>query len=540
MKTSRNLITLASTILLLAATATTQAQLTVLHHFGSSIGDGFHPFGSLTMDGSTLYGMTSRGGDDYAGTIFKINTDGTGYTILHSFGTAPGDGALPYGSLTRNGSTLYGMTSAGGTGGNGVIFQMNTNGTGYTVLYDFDGGGNGASPMGALTLYASTLYGLASQEPYCNGCGTMFQISTNGTGFTVLHWFGGSSDGNTPEGSLVWCGAGVGLMGLAAFGSDYNNGAVFNTWIDGSQYASVHIGEYSLEEGVNGFSIFGAAPLGSPTWDVQTLRLYFTTGEGGAGGYGTILSFDGNDWEVLHSFAGGPNDGSSPSGSLTLSNSVLYGTTAYGGSSDSGVVFRVNTDGSGYTNLHSFAGGPSDGAWPQGDVTLSGSTLYGMTQQGGSNNNGVIFAFTMARPMTVTKLQAKVNFNPSKSDVDTCNLTATLESRPGFSVSNQSVMVDIGDAQAFFTLNAQGRSATKTNACKFSYAKKTQLWTVTASLKNGSWAVPWADYGCTNATTPKTGLIVTLPVTVTVGDWTFTTEKSLLYKATANNSGTAK
>ena len=78
------------------------------------------------------------------GEIFALNTDGTGYQVLHQFGGKPGDGAHPYGSLTLVGSKLYGMTSTGGSGGisgggggYGVIFSVDTNGGDYQVLHNF-------------------------------------------------------------------------------------------------------------------------------------------------------------------------------------------------------------------------------------------------------------------------------------------------------------------------------------------------------------------------------------------------------------------
>jgi len=66
--------------------------------------------------------------------------------------------------------------------------------------------------------------------------------------------------------------------------------------------------------------------------------------------------------------------------------------TPGGGDSDYGVIFSIGTDGSAFTLLHEFAGGPDDGLLPRGSLTLSGSTLYGMTWRGGDSNNGVIFS----------------------------------------------------------------------------------------------------------------------------------------------------
>ena len=62
----------------------------------------------MTLIGSTLYGMTLVGGADSHGNIFSINTDGSGYQNLFCFNGA--NGAYPYGDLTLDGSTLYGMT----------------------------------------------------------------------------------------------------------------------------------------------------------------------------------------------------------------------------------------------------------------------------------------------------------------------------------------------------------------------------------------------------------------------------------------------
>jgi hypothetical protein len=173
-------------------------------------------------------------------------------------------------------------------------------------------------------------------------------------------------------------------------------------------------------------------------------------------------------------------------------------------------------------------------------VLSTNATLFA---SGLSGPEGLAFSPSPAPPpgpLTVEKLQAKVNFNPAKPNKDTCNLTASPALESGFSVANQKVTVDIGDAQATFTLNAKGSSKSSTNSCKFTYAKKTGVWTLTASMKKGEWATAWATYGVTNATTAKAGMTVKMPVTVTIGTKTFATEESLLYKATAGKSGALK
>src|SRR5206468_8522192 len=99
------------------------------------------------------------------------------------------------------------------------------------------------------------------------------------------------------------------------------------------------------------------------------------------------LHTDGTGFTNLHTFTGG-SDGAIPFAGLitNLSGNTLYGTTRYGGPSGYGNVFAVNTDGTGFTTLYSFtATSPSintDAAVPSG-LVLSGSTLYGTAWSGG-------------------------------------------------------------------------------------------------------------------------------------------------------------
>ena len=83
-----------------------------------------NPYGSLTLSGSTLYGMTAGGGSNNFGTAFQMNTNGTDFTLLHTFTGGGSDGSFPYGSLTLDGSTLYGMTGFGGVNNLGTVFSI--------------------------------------------------------------------------------------------------------------------------------------------------------------------------------------------------------------------------------------------------------------------------------------------------------------------------------------------------------------------------------------------------------------------------------
>ena len=153
--------------------------------------DGANPYAGLILSGNTLYGTALYGGSSGDGTVFAINTDGTGFTNLHSF-TATlrfglrtnSDGAYPSAGLILSGNTLYGTTSDGGSSGNGTVFAVNTDGTGFTILHSF------ADYPQRRSLSVCRI-DFIRQHPVWDdagwrqfGQGHVFAVNTNGTGFT--------------------------------------------------------------------------------------------------------------------------------------------------------------------------------------------------------------------------------------------------------------------------------------------------------------------------------------------------------------------
>ncbi|HWY74747.1 MAG TPA: choice-of-anchor tandem repeat GloVer-containing protein, partial [Verrucomicrobiae bacterium] len=140
---------------------------TTLHNFPAMINstnnDGANPQGGLTVSGSSLYGMSAYGGASGSGTIFKLNTDSSGFATLYNFSAAidyvNANGDFPVGGLVLSGDTLYGTTGLGGTVGDGTVFQLKTDGSGFLVLYTFVGGSDGYGPAG-VTLSGNALYGI--------------------------------------------------------------------------------------------------------------------------------------------------------------------------------------------------------------------------------------------------------------------------------------------------------------------------------------------------------------------------------------------
>lgn len=134
-----------------------------------------------------------------AGEVFKISTSGT-MTIVHKF-TAATEGGYPKGSLMQGiDGLLYGMTSDGGKNGKGTIFKVTTGGT-LTVLNHFNNDNNGLSPQDNLTIGKDSAYFGVTTDGGLNDDSTIFKICGGVT--TVLRSLTYSTDGSNPLGSLV-------------------------------------------------------------------------------------------------------------------------------------------------------------------------------------------------------------------------------------------------------------------------------------------------------------------------------------------------
>src|ERR1041384_1179802 len=179
--------------------------------------DGASPRAGLVLLGNTLYGTARTGGSSGGGTVFALHTDGTGFTNLHSFTARDpiyytnSDGAYPQAGLSLSGDNLYGTAFYGGISGNGTVFAINTYGTGFTNLHSFTQtsgttNSDGFWPEAGLIVSGNTLYGTAYNGG-SSGRGTVFALTTDGLGFTNLHSFtvnvpnGTNSDGTYPWGN---------------------------------------------------------------------------------------------------------------------------------------------------------------------------------------------------------------------------------------------------------------------------------------------------------------------------------------------------
>jgi uncharacterized repeat protein (TIGR03803 family) len=313
---------------------------TNLHSFGSSPNDGLEVDAGLAKgsDGN-FYGTTFAGGIG-VGTVFRISPSGT-YTTLYSFLSVPNDGKYPEAGLVQGSDgDLYGTTLRGGTNEHGTVFRISSSGS-YTSLYSFlSVPGDGYYPFDALVQGSDgSLYG-TTEFGGSGGKGTVFRIGPSGT-YTQLYSFAGPPrDGADPEVGLVQ-------------GSD---GSFYGTTYGGGTY--------------NTGTVFRISPSGSYT--------------------------------SLYSFGSSSIDGENPFAMLVQgSDGNFYGTTYYGGTYNTGTVFRISPSGS-YTSLYSFAGSPNDGYEPHALVQGSDGSFYGTTLVGGTSTNcgigvgcGIVFKLTV-------------------------------------------------------------------------------------------------------------------------------------------------
>lgn len=308
----------------------------------------------LADQSGDFFGTTLTGGGGTAcsgygcGTVFKLASNGT-ETVLYPF-QGDSDGRFPQGSLIADADgNLYGMTSEGGNYngspcsefGCGTVFEVQPNGN-KTTLYEFQGGSDGALPVGGVIADASgNLYGTTSSGGGAGclggGCGTVFKLTPDGTE-TVAYAFQGGSDGQFPEAGLIADGAGN-LYGTTLLGGASGEGTVFEVSPTGQETVL-----YSFKGGND-----GANPQAPLIMDGK--NNFFGTTYGGAGsgcrknssfiGCGTVFELSPNGVEtVLYSFSKAQGDRPA-AGLLFGAHAALYGTTTSGGSHKKGVIFEL-------------------------------------------------------------------------------------------------------------------------------------------------------------------------------------------------------
>lgn len=334
-----------------------------LYQFKGSFpnGDGAWPYSRVIFgpDGA-LYGTTIDGGvggqncgafgPGGCGTVFKLTPAPTfcrtvlcpwQETRLYAFTDTP-DGMGPEGEIAFDGAgNLYGTTESGGTNNAyGIVYKLTPAHGSWpeTVLYNFQGRGDGGGPVGGVALDPSgSIYG-TNWTGGAGGWGVIFQLTASGSGWTLntLHSFGGLNDGFGAYAGVIIDQVGNLYGGLMNAG----NGDAYVYELSPSNGGWTYSLLYAVDQS------FGGGPAANLVMDAAG-NLYGTTlGDGQAPDpYGNVFkltpSVNGWVYTDLYDFTGG-NDGGTPYSSLVLDASGnIFGTATAGGRNGYGVVFEI-------------------------------------------------------------------------------------------------------------------------------------------------------------------------------------------------------
>ena len=338
--------------------------------------DGAYPQAGLIFDGAgNLYGTTQYGGVYGAGSVFELSPGSGGAwseKIVYSFlGTT--DGSNPDSQLVIDpAGNLYGTTYDGGSGEQGVVFELSpVAGGGWTesVLQAFVYPGPRYPTAGLVrdsagNLYGSTFTGGNLEQPCLigqyDGCGIVFELSPNYSGtwtYNVILTFDGF-DGALPHGRMAIDGA-------------------------GNLYGATSSGGNVKYYGYGGFgTVFRLSPNSSGAWTETVLHVF------GANAVAGKTFIDGDD----------------AYSSVTLDSAGnLYGTTVYGGTGY-GDVYKLSPSTTGAwkeKTLFAFSNQSSSGTrygiFPEAGVLVdSAGNVFGTTLEGGTitGTGGVVFEIT--------------------------------------------------------------------------------------------------------------------------------------------------
>jgi uncharacterized repeat protein (TIGR03803 family) len=321
---------LASAAMLLSAPSVQAQTFSTLMYF-----NGVAPTGNVTVghDGA-LYGPTSPGGGAFVGLFYRLAADASSISTIYQYGlTYDADfariflGAQPSGQmLLASDGYFYGTTqSTNRFGGTGTIYRMAQDGTGYTKLYEFD----------AVTVeYTRNSIGYAINNTGFQPTAPLIEGTVGG----VRYLFG-----STPRGGLN------------------GTGVIFRFRLDNREFTVLHHFAEALTKPAldSNDDPIPDTPEGYPV-------VTFHTNSDGRLINGRQPPMDPNDPDA--NIVENNNGGVNPNRRLLLVGDVLYGTTTNGGAYGTGVIFRLNADGTGGFHSTSFNESPPTVDAPPADL----------------------------------------------------------------------------------------------------------------------------------------------------------------------------
>lgn len=418
----------APVLLLLAAPAAAQPTLTTVVSFNGP--NGSNPrAGVLVHSSGLVYGTTQNGGASGLGTTFRFDPATGVHTILASLDGAHGAYPAADPVVDAAGAVLTTFSSGGLGGGLGTVVRFAPPSAALSTLHTFQGP-DGGSPRAAALVHASSIYATASSggtSPHCGGgCGTLFRLSPDGIGGytpTTMISFD-LSDGAQPVAPLVADASGVlfgtteyGGSSTACFGGLGGCGTVFRFDTATSTLTTI----LSFD------SQMGAHPSGALLLD-RDANLIGTARSGGPSGVGVVFRIDAVTGLPSTVVAFNGANGAFPfAGLIADARGNMFGTTAFGGASDMGTVFRIDAATGTLTTLATFNGPNGNGPYCTLAPDTSGN-LYGTTYSGGAAGLGTLFRLSGAGFLT----------RACQADLT----TSAIAAQPGYGVPNNALNND--------------------------------------------------------------------------------------------------
>jgi uncharacterized repeat protein (TIGR03803 family) len=335
---------------------------------------------------SEFYGMTSEGGIYNAGTIFKTDEGGNNLQIIYTAVSTEGKAPCP-GLCETDDGKLYGIATYGGKYEVGVIFQWDPATNAYVKKFDFAGKETGNFPHGSLMVADNgKIYGTTS-EGGSNYDGVLFEWDPSTDTYTKKFEFDGQN-GMYPWSALIQAKNGK-LYGMTYQGGSYNNGVIFEWDIENDTLIK--------KIDLNGTDR-GGYPYNSSLYQASNGKLYGITSFGGNLNNGILFEWDIETNIFIKRVDFSPSaTGVLPNGSIMqASNGKLYGTLAFGGKYDKGVLFEWDPSANKFTRKHDFSEN-TNGFCPQGTLMQADNgKLYGMASNGGVYGYGVLFEWDIS------------------------------------------------------------------------------------------------------------------------------------------------
>jgi uncharacterized repeat protein (TIGR03803 family) len=354
-------------------------------------------FSSTALAQSEFWGVNTTGGASNWGTIYKMDFDGSDYTVMHDFDFTYG--GTPMGSLAMaSDGNLYGTCYDGGSWASCTIYRIDPTSGVFTHLWDFDIT-TGDFPMGGVVDYDNKMYGFAWSGG-TSMVGVIYYWDYVAGTYAVAHNFNGTDGSSIYSEPLL---IGSKLYGAASSGGAYSVGCIFEFDIATSTMTTLH----SFN------SVDGSTPMGGLIL-ADNGKLYGMTSTGGADNLGVIYSYDPATatFDAVYDFA--TTEGNSPTGRLLQgADGLLYGMTSVHNGASTGTIFSFDPITENISWLHTFDG--ANGGAPSGDLAQYGDVLYGVTSSGGSSNGGTHFQYNLTSDLfTKTRdLDATTGTNPT-------------------------------------------------------------------------------------------------------------------------------